>query len=220
MLTAAHCIGLIDDTATARVRGPGEFYVYAPPDRNLADAPQQSGGGSFEILRIDCLDTYQGLQPDPDDLAIITLARIPLSAWPYKNASGKTHIHFPPSPDADLATWPQGREGTVAGWGRTTESSGVSSRLMQVQLARQRGADCPAGDKMLCLGGDRLGRDSCGGDSGGFAGIVEPDGRMLQVGIVSHGPAACGEAGKPASYTRISRHLDFIRGFVPDAGKP
>ena len=40
------------------------------------------------------------------------------------------------------------------------------------------------------------------------------DGRNFLVGIVSSGPTNCGQTGFPASYTRVSSQLDWIKSVM------
>ena len=55
-----------------------------------------------------------------------------------------------------------------------------------------------------------LGKDSCGGDSGGPMVVRKPSGSWYQAGIVSFGPKRCG-IGRPGVYTKVSKYLDWIR---------
>ena len=86
-------------------------------------------------------------------------------------------------------------------------------------------------DRMLCAGG-QSGKDSCQGDSGGplilkgkSSGIGDTDLAKLGFersgsqtvshtaiiyGIVSFGPRACGQAGQPGIYTRVTKYIPWI----------
>ena len=60
----------------------------------------------------------------------------------------------------------------------------------------------------MCAGGE-IGKDSCGGDSGGGLFSKRDDGRWEVVGIVSFGSERCGD-GTPGVYTRVSQYLQWI----------
>lgn len=67
-------------------------------------------------------------------------------------------------------------------------------------------------DKQICAGG-YLGRDSCGGDSGGplkYAGHIDGVARYVQYGVVSYGPKYCGADGQPGVYTSVAHHTKWI----------
>ena len=58
------------------------------------------------------------------------------------------------------------------------------------------------------------GRDSCVGDSGGPIFKKGPDGKFVQVGIVSFGVGKCGQAAVPGVYTRLSLYSDWLKDTV------
>lgn len=67
-------------------------------------------------------------------------------------------------------------------------------------------------DKQICAGG-YLGRDSCGGDSGGplkYISKVNNVSKYVQYGIVSYGPKHCGADGQPGVYTNVSKYISWI----------
>ena len=64
----------------------------------------------------------------------------------------------------------------------------------------------------ICAGGEK-GRDVCAGDTGGplvYLGEHISRRRLVNFGIVSFGPRACGTGGIPSVYTRISHYMDWI----------
>lgn len=109
---------------------------------------------------------------------------------------------------------------TVAGWGRT-ENSSFSPIKLKVALPLIDNKDCAMvymrnnrqlQDAQMCAGGAQ-GRDSCTGDSGGpLMGSAELNGDQVHyvTGVVSFGPRDCGMAGWPGVYTRVSSYMSWI----------
>ncbi|POM60022.1 Serine protease family S01A [Phytophthora palmivora] len=108
-----------------------------------------------------------------------------------------------------------GTKATVLGWGRTEESNGMLSPvLQQLTIPIISNAECAKFPKyvgrvtpgMLCAGvGD--GRDTCNGDSGGPL-IVDKD---ILVGCVSWG-SRCGE--QAGIFTRLTYVMDYIEDIL------
>lgn len=73
--------------------------------------------------------------------------------------------------------------------------------------------DVDIDDRQLCVGGD-IGKDSCGGDSGGPMMKVHTaensDPLYYLLGIVSFGVKHCGQSGEPGIYTAMSKYLEWI----------
>ncbi|PBC27021.1 Serine proteinase stubble [Apis cerana cerana] len=109
---------------------------------------------------------------------------------------------------------PAGKEGTVVGWGRTSEGGMLAGQVHEVQVPILSLIQCRKmkyranriTDNMICAG--RGSQDSCQGDSGGPLLVQEGD-RLEIVGIVSWG-VGCGRPGYPGVYTRVSRYLNWI----------
>ncbi|XP_076173330.1 trypsin-1-like [Ptiloglossa arizonensis] len=109
---------------------------------------------------------------------------------------------------------PAGKEGTVVGWGRTTEGGMLAGEVHEVQVPILSLTQCRKmkyranriTDNMICAG--RGSQDSCQGDSGGPLLVHEGD-RLEIVGIVSWG-VGCGRAGYPGVYTRVTKYLKWI----------
>ncbi|XP_076382072.1 transmembrane protease serine 9-like [Megalopta genalis] len=111
-------------------------------------------------------------------------------------------------------TDPAGKEGTVVGWGRTSEGGMLAGIVQEVQVPILSLIQCRKmkyranriTDNMICAG--RGSQDSCQGDSGGPLLVQEGD-RLEIVGIVSWG-IGCGRAGYPGVYTRVTKYLKWI----------
>jgi trypsin len=110
----------------------------------------------------------------------------------------------------------------VAGWGYTSESSGVtSSVLQQVDLPVVSNAVCSAAyggtrinENNLCAGFKAGGRDSCSGDSGGPLFDAE---RNVLIGTVSWG-TGCARPNKYGVYTRVSKYLHWMDSTIKSLG--
>lgn len=116
-----------------------------------------------------------------------------------------------------------GKPATVLGWGDTsTNSRFFPDFLHQVALPIVPNENCnpqTAGvtDNMLCLGVLNGSKDSCKGDSGGPAFILDPESNKLrQIGIVSFG-FGCARPGFVGVYTRVSEFSTFISDTVCSA---
>ncbi|XP_046144258.1 transmembrane protease serine 9-like [Osmia bicornis bicornis] len=117
-------------------------------------------------------------------------------------------------------TDPAGKEGTVVGWGRTSEGGMLAGQVQEVQVPILSLTQCRKmkyranriTDNMICAG--RNSQDSCQGDSGGPLLVQEGD-RLEIVGIVSWG-VGCGRAGYPGVYTRVTRYLKWINTNMED----
>jgi trypsin len=110
----------------------------------------------------------------------------------------------------------------VAGWGYTSESSGVtSSVLQQVDLPVVSNAVCSAAyggarinENNLCAGFKAGGRDSCSGDSGGplFDAV-----RNVLIGTVSWG-TGCARPNAYGVYMRVSEYLHWMDSTIKSLG--
>ncbi|KAG7211725.1 hypothetical protein KM043_010971 [Ampulex compressa] len=118
------------------------------------------------------------------------------------------------------ASDPAGKEGTVVGWGRTTEGGMLPAKVHEVQVPILSLAQCRRmkyranriTNNMICAG--KGSQDSCQGDSGGPLLVQEGD-RLEIAGIVSWG-VGCGRPGYPGVYTRVSRYLNWISTNMQD----
>jgi secreted trypsin-like serine protease len=68
--------------------------------------------------------------------------------------------------------------------------------------------------QMICAAAPVDGHDTCPGDSGGPILRKYPNGKMVQVGIVSFGIGECGVAAMPGVYTRLSLYTDWMTQVV------
>ena len=106
---------------------------------------------------------------------------------------------------------------TVAGWG--TEFFGspfIPSRMKSVRLSVVGDSSCTTNTVMgfnasteICA--EKLGGDSCQGDSGGPLFGRLPDGRRVQIGVVSYG-LGCATPYFPGVYAEVNN--TSIRGFI------
>ncbi len=109
---------------------------------------------------------------------------------------------------------------TVLGWGDTSiHSRFFPDFLHQVDLPLIANSECNpqtsgVTDNMLCLGVLDGSKDSCNGDSGGPAFVLDPEnGRLQQIGIVSFG-FGCARRNFSGVYTRVSEFTNFISDAV------
>lgn len=218
ILTAAHCV---TNLPKAKCPFKGELPFQLAVVRL---------GEHFAHLDIDCVDgicaaPVQDVKPEQvlihakyntpkfkHDIALIrTNRKINFNGWvapiclPRSSQLSKSYI---------------GSKVEVAGWGITDiKKEEMSNFLMYVKLPIIAIHHCirvyrkitPVGPHQLCAGGVE-GKDSCGGDSGGPAMIIddiEGPPRYYLYGLVSFGPSRCG-VPKPAVYTRVSAYIYWI----------
>jgi len=107
----------------------------------------------------------------------------------------------------------------VAGWGKTSNSDGIKPHKLQHVAVPQVDTKVCAdrwpkykqiSEGQICAG--TLGKDSCGGDSGGPL-MATVGGRTYLAGVVSYGYERCGSSF-PAVYTRVSAYLPWIVSYV------
>ncbi|XP_052747944.1 collagenase-like [Galleria mellonella] len=106
----------------------------------------------------------------------------------------------------------------AAGFGRTSDSSGISNNqiLSQVQLQIITNAVCASTygsnvvvSSTLCVSGAG-GRNICSGDSGGPLWLWASNQRTL-VGVVSFGSASGCQRGFPSGFARVTSFLSWIQ---------
>lgn len=148
---------------------------------------------------------------DPTTLANdIALVRL-LST--IKNDPNVGIVQLPSRLDSTVTL--DGMVATIAGFGRTSDTTGPSQILKWVQGPIAPNDACVkvfgrynVRDTNLCLS-TAGGRSTCQGDSGGGL-LVELEGINVLVGIVSYGAAISCTSNHPAVFTRVTSYLDWI----------
>ena len=95
--------------------------------------------------------------------------------------------------------------------------SQASRKSLEQSIIQYGGTVTP---QMICAGASVDGRDTCPGDSGGPILRRLPNGKLVQVGIVSFGIGQCGVAALPGVYTRLALYTDWMRDVVATTGAP
>ncbi|XP_072536026.1 complement C1s subcomponent-like isoform X2 [Salminus brasiliensis] len=148
-----------------------------------------------------------------NDIALVKMsARVPLSH----------NIRPVCLPEKNVGPAMEGKTGTVSGFGAVSEDRMKSKYLQYAHLEEYLEVPCfstdlKVTDNMFCAGGD--GADACKGDSGGplvlpVVGIGSPVKPYRLKGIVSWGPAKCGDKEFKGYYTKVQNYLDWIRETV------
>ncbi|XP_059050312.1 uncharacterized protein LOC131845288 [Achroia grisella] len=143
-----------------------------------------------------------------NDIAIINLSWVTYTnnIQPVRLPTGLTNNNF-----AGSWAW-------AAGFGRTSDSSGISQNqiLSHVQLQVITNAVCASTygtsvviSSTLCVSGAN-GRSTCGGDSGGPLWLWASNQRTL-IGVVSFGSASGCQRGFPAGFARVTSFLSWIQ---------
>lgn len=194
VLTAAHC--MVDEF-------PSGLRIRAGLTR------LSSGGEAYDVANIYVHPAYD------DDTLVNDIALIQLE----RDASQPTVRLM------DLTAEPQfsapGDLSTITGWGALSEDGGSPNTLQAVDIPIIDNGTCDdayPGEieaSMICAGVPEGGIDSCQGDSGGPM-VVDMDGELVQVGVVSWGNG-CARPGQPGVYTRISHYASWIAGHAPEA---
>ncbi|XP_038104588.1 trypsin-1-like isoform X1 [Culex quinquefasciatus] len=122
-----------------------------------------------------------------------------------------------------------GENGTVTGWGTTSQGGDVSNTLQEVIVPILSNEDCRKSaygerritDNMLCAGYPEGMKDSCQGDSGGPLHVttdseMESAESIYQIaGVVSWGEG-CAKPNYPGVYSRVNRFEAFISNSTID----
>jgi secreted trypsin-like serine protease len=107
---------------------------------------------------------------------------------------------------------------TVSGWGKLSESGGLSDTLRAVNVTVMGDSECRTfygqriQKKMVCAGYIYGGKDACQGDSGGPL-VQKVNGRYNLIGVVSWG-IGCARAESPGVYTQVSQYIDWIHRVI------
>ncbi|WGD37640.1 serine protease [Lysinibacter sp. HNR] len=177
ILTAEHCVSdLTSDTLINNT-------TVTVGSHNIVD---KSLGQTRKIAKI--------VSKESNDTALITLDRAIEDIIPVQL----------PEPGATA----QVGDATAIGWGRTQAWNAVSPSILQkVTAPIMPLSQCKAlwGDEVtdadICAG--IRGASVCMGDSGGPL-LVEKNGQLVQLGVVSRGEAVCGDRGKPGIFASTS----------------
>lgn len=211
ILTAAHCMTacVSQHLTTATIENTG---VHA----TIGDHSIRSNDGEVEIdiEKITPHEKYDACNfyANDHDIAVIKTSK-PIE---YRfTADGYGSINRPCMPASD-ATYKEGENVVVSGWGVTRENSGSLSnilRYVQVPVVNITRCQETYGTRVtndhICAGYQSGGKDSCQGDSGGPL-VRVVDNRYELVGIVSFG-YGCGQPGAPGVYTRVASYVDWIQ---------
>uniref|UniRef100_A0A1B6BXU4 Peptidase S1 domain-containing protein n=1 Tax=Clastoptera arizonana TaxID=38151 RepID=A0A1B6BXU4_9HEMI len=200
VLTAAHCV----DNLSKYV---GLAVTLGGVDLSRSEANRLTVKVSLSDIKIH--EKYSSTLYN-DDIALIKL--------PY-NIEPTTYYSV-----VDLPTYYEGmnpsaavgRTATVSGWGRTTDSSDKSSKVLQYgYMTVISNAACASSyqaakyritSSQLCAA-VTYDANICNGDSGGP--LVVSNKRNVLMGVVSIGASKC-ELGFPSAFTRVSYYLDWI----------
>jgi len=202
VMTASHCFH----------NSRGELVLRAT-DLTVVAGTNNARNGLGQRRAVTRLITHPSYDPksDDNDIALLQLATPVAIDSPAMLST----------PATDAAWAGAGRTVTAVGWGNTVTSGTLYPALLQqVDLAVTDQAACNAaygGDitaNMICAASP--GKDTCQGDSGGPIFASNRAGGVVQVGITSFG-IGCAQAAYPGVYTRVSRYVDWVRGYVPAA---
>lgn len=240
VLTAAHCVVMLDDTGT-----PVDLW---PQDISILAGTNVLAQGQGDVIPVEAIykhPSYSRLEFD-FDIALIKLARPP--QVPYQT------IEVPDAEYGNILNQ-QGVTTIVTGWG-LQEGAMPSAELRQVQIqmldrnlcnnammeamaedaaggfayaAQTLGvaeqdayaiwdellarAPLPLSENMICSGTFEGGKTSCNGDSGGPLVVPLDDGSYIQAGIVSWG--LTGMQGRGCEETALFSAYTDVSKFVP-----
>ncbi|MEU2179381.1 trypsin-like serine protease [Streptomyces thermolilacinus] len=207
VLTAAHCVyGL--DWVNNGVIVAGTNQIPTP----TAGDPDLHGGRLAFIERTWLSPTYNDYDLTGGDVAVLTLDH----ALPYKSLQL--------TQSGDTASYREGTQATVYGWGRTSSTSQDGAQTLQKAVVPMRSdATCSSyfqGDfvagQMTCAGNPASGQDAgtvspCNGDSGG---PLVVGGRIA--GVVSWGVPDCVKSGAYGVYAKTSTYVGQVNARIDD----
>lgn len=211
VVTAAHCVA---DLAGTPMDPTAVTVVAGEYDRAAADGTEQQRAVSQVIVhpgyspRSSAYDNDIALLhlESPVDVSHGSLGAIPLLTSPADDSLA--------APDT-LAT--------VSGWGTTAEGGSLPAVLYKVQVPIVSNAVCNSSSSyngqitanMLCAGYASGGKDTCQGDSGGP--LVVPAGSGWRLAGVTSFGSGCARPDYYGVYTRVSRYVDWIDGYLAAA---
>ncbi|KAL6047901.1 hypothetical protein STEG23_016340 [Scotinomys teguina] len=204
VLTAAHCM---ENTKKLTVR-LGEYDLRRRDHWEL----------DLEIKEVLVHPNYSRSTSD-NDIALLRLAQ------PATLSKTIVPICLPNKGLAERELTQAGRETVVTGWGYQSDrdKDGRRNRTSVLTFIRIPVAprnECMqvmnnvVSENMLCAGIIGDSRDACDGDSGGPM-VVFFRGTWFLVGLVSWGEG-CGQPNNYGVYTKVSRYLEWIHGYLAD----
>jgi secreted trypsin-like serine protease len=192
VLTAAHCVtdpadgGVVDASAVAV---------------SIGDTPHSLSGAGVTATAVVRYPLWDPRTID-DDWALV---RLPAPA-----------LETPVALAAAGESVPAGTPATIAGWGKTSDVSGLPDELQTAVLPVQPLSTCVAAyayfdaATQLCAGtAGGSGPVGCHGDSGGPLLVAAGAGAWREVGVVSYGPSPSCTAA-PTAFARVSAARPFI----------
>ncbi|KAI4499079.1 hypothetical protein M0802_005945 [Mischocyttarus mexicanus] len=198
VITAAHCVRNLKRTKIRVILGDYDQYVNTDGVAVMRAISAVIRHRSFDM------NSYN------HDVALLKLRK------PVKFTKTVRPVCLPKA-DSD----PAGKEGTVIGWGRTSEGGMLPGKVHEVQVPVWSLTQCRKmkyranriTNNMICAGKGT--QDSCQGDSGGPLLVYESD-RLEIAGIVSWG-VGCGRPGYPGVYTRVAKYLNWINTNIKES---
>lgn len=204
VLTAAHCAAYVNIVQIGRLNFTSSSIYY-----------DMISDEDYEEFRIVGRAIHPDFRPRTlnKDVALLKLSKASLLE------------PIPMNRDSDVPS--DGEPLTVMGYGKTSESSLLSNKLLQTQVYYMTNEECRASaysneditSSMMCAAAP--GADACTGDSGGplikrsngllqsrDASIIEEQHNIL-VGVVSFG-VGCADPNYPGVYARVSYVVDWI----------
>lgn len=116
---------------------------------------------------------------------------------------------------------------TISGWGSMSRTNQQfrASVLQKLDVTIITSAECnqllkvyapgfTQGVDNICARSDERGRSTCAGDSGGPLIQADENGDIVQIGVVSWGFSPCGFPFRPAIYSGVMQHNDFINDSI------
>jgi len=208
ILTAAHCA--VDEKTGARLH-PADFGIVT----GALDVTAASSGQLSSVSKI-IVDPAYSAATASSDAALLVLSK-PISAPTVVLATS-----------ADLALNRPGTGTLIAGWGKTSGSSGSGSALLQwastaVQspdYCSQYYAHYDASVHLCTVNPPTYSTATCAGDSGGPLIAREANGAPVEIGLTSTGPSDCNTTTADL-FTAVAPLSDWVHGVIrAAAAKP
>ncbi|XP_031631821.1 serine protease easter-like isoform X2 [Contarinia nasturtii] len=222
VLTAAHCIKNLRKNLNVTGVRLGEFDLRTDPDSVDAfdENVEQTKADPVQNIRVveHIIHEDYNLYTLQNDIALLRLEH------PARTTDFIRPVCLPSN--ANNHSFHDGEIMEICGWGRT-EDRAYSPIKMRAEVDAVSLDTCskkyqessqisPLTNKQICAGGHG-GVDTCKGDSGGPLLIKRRNGNGVYyylVGIVSLGPAECGQDGWPGVYTRVDEYMPWIRSKI------